>query len=92
MPKNVGDLGKFIVAKSFKSCPKCKKSPNLVTLLVVELVHPKALNGSKGSYIGGAALLIIIYNNQNVRMCQKEDESRKREKEKKGRREGEGQK
>ena len=72
LPKNVGDLGKFIVAKSFKSCPKCKKSPNLVTLLVVELVHPKALNGSKGSYIGGAALLIIIYNNQNV--CERERE------------------
>ena len=33
LPKNVGDLGKFIVAKSFKSCPKCKKSPNLVTLV-----------------------------------------------------------
>ena len=33
LPKNVGDLGKFIVAKSFKSCPKCKKSPTLVTLV-----------------------------------------------------------
>ena len=33
LPKNVGDLGKFIVAKSFKSFPKCKKSPSLVTLL-----------------------------------------------------------
>ena len=32
LPKNVGDLGKFIVAKSFKSCPKCKKAPTLVTL------------------------------------------------------------
>ena len=29
LPKNVGDLGKIIVAKAFK---KCKKSPNLVTL------------------------------------------------------------
>ena len=26
-PKNVGDLGKLIVAKDLKSCPKCKKSP-----------------------------------------------------------------
>ena len=34
LPKNVRDLGKLIVAKGFKSCPKCKKSPNLVTLLV----------------------------------------------------------
>ena len=34
LPKNVGDLGKFIVAKSFKSCPKCKKSPTLVTLFI----------------------------------------------------------
>ena len=32
-PKNVGDLGKFIVGKGFKSCPKSNKSPNLVTLL-----------------------------------------------------------
>ena len=24
-PKNVGDLGKLIVAKGFKSCPKYKK-------------------------------------------------------------------
>ena len=29
---NVGDLGKLIVAKGFKSCPKFNKSPNLVTL------------------------------------------------------------
>ena len=29
--KNVGDLGKIIVA--LKSCPKCNKSPNLVTLV-----------------------------------------------------------
>ena len=33
MPKTVGDLGKFIVAKGLKSYPKCKKFPNLVTLL-----------------------------------------------------------
>ena len=28
----VKDLGKLIVAKGFKNYPKCKKSPNLVTL------------------------------------------------------------
>ena len=32
MPKNVGDLCKLIVAKGFNGCPKCNKSPNLVTL------------------------------------------------------------
>ena len=32
LPKNVEDLGKLIVAKGFKSCPKSNKSPNLVTL------------------------------------------------------------
>ena len=32
VPKNVGDLGKLIVAKGFNSCPKSNKSPNLVTL------------------------------------------------------------
>ena len=34
LPKNVKDLDKLIVAKALKSCPKCKKSPNLVTLIV----------------------------------------------------------
>ena len=29
----LGDLGKLIVAKGFKSCPKSKKSPYLVTLI-----------------------------------------------------------
>ena len=33
LPKNVGYLGKLIVAKGFKSCPKSNKSPNLITLL-----------------------------------------------------------
>ena len=36
LPKNMGDLGKLIVAKGFKSCPKSNKSPNLVTLDVVQ--------------------------------------------------------
>ena len=34
MPKNVGGLGKLIVAKGLKSCPKYNISPNLVTLEV----------------------------------------------------------
>ena len=34
-PKNVGDLGKLMVAKGFEKFPKSKKSPDLVTLLVV---------------------------------------------------------
>ena len=29
---NVRDLGKLIVAKGFKNCPKSNKLPNLVTL------------------------------------------------------------
>ena len=33
LPKNVGDLDKFIAAKGFKSGPKSNKSPNLVTLI-----------------------------------------------------------
>ena len=32
LPKNVGDLGKIIAAKCFKSCSKSNKLPNLVTL------------------------------------------------------------
>ena len=33
LPKNVEELGKFIVAKGLKSCPKSNISPNLITLL-----------------------------------------------------------
>ena len=33
LPKNVGDLGKLIIAKGFESCPKS----NLVTLQVTHL-------------------------------------------------------
>ena len=33
----LGDLGKLMVAKGSKSCPKSKKSPDLVTLLVTKL-------------------------------------------------------
>ena len=32
LPNNVRDLGKLIVAKSFKTCLKSNKSPNLVML------------------------------------------------------------
>ena len=35
MPENVGDLGKLIVAKGFKTCPKFNKLPNLVTLATI---------------------------------------------------------
>ena len=33
LPNNVEDLGKLVVAKVLKSCPKSNKSPNLVTLI-----------------------------------------------------------
>ena len=35
LPKNVGDLGKLFLPKALKSCPKSKKSPNLVTLVLL---------------------------------------------------------
>ena len=38
LPKNVGDLGKLIVAKALNGCPKSNKSPNLVTLLTTSAV------------------------------------------------------
>ena len=37
LPKNVGDLGKLIVAKGFKNCPNSNKSSNLVTLMADEV-------------------------------------------------------
>ena len=41
LPKNVKDLGKFIVAKGFKKLPKVQKSPTLVTLAMVHQVFFK---------------------------------------------------
>ena len=37
LPKNVGDLGKLIVAKGLKKLPKVQKSPNLVTLPPIKM-------------------------------------------------------
>ena len=46
LPKNVGDLGKLIVAKGFKSSPKFNKLPNLVTLVAFDTNYSeKADNG-----------------------------------------------
>ena len=36
LPKNVGDLGKLIVTKGFKTCPESNNSPNLVTLVGIQ--------------------------------------------------------
>ena len=33
LSQNVGDLGKLIVAKGFKTCPNSNKRPHLVTLI-----------------------------------------------------------
>ena len=38
LPKNMGDWGKLIVAKGFKTCQKSNKSPNLVTLNVYSFI------------------------------------------------------
>ena len=51
LPKNVGDLGKFIVAKGFKSCPKCKKSPNLFTLVQMRLKNMVYKNANQGTIV-----------------------------------------
>ena len=37
LSKNVGDLGKLIVAKGVKSCTKSNKSSNLVTLVAIPI-------------------------------------------------------
>ena len=42
MPKNVGDLGKLIVAKCIEKLPKSKKSSDLVTLLFTQYKYVKA--------------------------------------------------
>ena len=38
LPKNVGDLGKLIVATALKSCPKSNNSPKLVTLPTISII------------------------------------------------------
>ena len=35
LPKNVGDLGRLIVARGFEKLPKSNKLPNLVTLAYI---------------------------------------------------------
>ena len=47
LPKNVGDMGKLIVAKGFKGCPKCKKSPNLDTLVAASLPFTSVCRSDK---------------------------------------------
>ena len=37
LTKIVGDLGKLLLPNALNGCPKCKKSPNLVTLSVTNL-------------------------------------------------------
>ena len=49
MPKNVGDLGKLIVAKALKSCPKSNKSPNLVALVLMEYFIDISFCGEQSS-------------------------------------------
>ena len=46
MPKNVGELGKLIAANGFNKCPKSKKLPNLVAL-ILKLVPQKIPRKSK---------------------------------------------
>ena len=44
LPKNVGDLGKFIVAKCFEWLPKVQKLPNLVTLVLENVLKAADAN------------------------------------------------
>ena len=43
LTENVGNLGKIILAKALKNCPKCNKSPNLVTLIITLVSSPAYL-------------------------------------------------
>ena len=36
-------MGKLIAAKGFKNCPKCKKSPDLVTLISGKISNEQAV-------------------------------------------------
>ena len=44
LPKNVGDLGKLLLPKALKRCPKSNKFPNLVTLLAINAMIPLSLS------------------------------------------------
>ena len=53
----MGYLGKLIGAKGLKSCPKCKKSPNLVTLSTTQ---EKGRGGG-----GGGEVVFVLEKNEN---------------------------
>ena len=61
LPNNGGDLGKFIIAKGFKSCPKSNKSPNLVTLMksqrFISLANSDHHNGHKNYHRPQSSIL-----------------------------------
>ena len=46
LPKNVGDLAKFILPRALKTCPKSNKSPNLVTLVQSQVRKPLGYPGT----------------------------------------------
>ena len=62
LPSNVGDLGETIVSTG---CPKYKKSPNLVALIVLipnciirKLSHKMFLEGNKSQF---PAKIIVVH-------------------------------
>ena len=59
MPKNVGDLGKIIVAKALKACPKFNKSPNLVTL-IARAVLKQNVASMYGTWITDTGVVLRI--------------------------------
>ena len=62
-------LGKLIVAKGFESCPKCNKSPNLVTLVFCESsTHPHTKRCkmlARYSFLSAVELVAL----RNIKMC-----------------------
>ena len=65
LPKNVRDLGKLIDAKGFKSRPKCKKSPTLVTLADSQMKHFQ-LNYLVPIIKNDTFLAVLCYKNLNA--------------------------
>ena len=48
LPKNVGDWANLLLPKALKSCPKHKKSPNLVKMTSIHILQSSLENGDGG--------------------------------------------
>ena len=70
LPKIVGNLGKIIVSpQALKSCPKCNKLPNLVTLIGSYLAPTNCFEdfGAKFEFLFSSAFALSLLRRMRMR-------------------------